>query len=66
MKVINVFFKFHKSSKDPLTLLAIEFFIDHGFKVSPYPILPAKCGIANATFKTFLLDQKFFCFCIMV
>ena len=54
MKVINVFFKFLKFSKDPLILLTIKFFIEHGFNVSPEPILPAKSGIANATFKTFL------------
>ena len=62
MKVINMFVKLLKSSKAPLT---IEFFIEHGFNMSPYPILPAKCGIANATFKIFLLDQKIFGFCIM-
>ena len=62
MKIINVFFK---QLKVPLTLLTIEFFIKLGFNVSSQPILPVKCGIANATFRTFLLNQKFFCFCIM-
>ena len=33
--------------------------------MSPKSILPAKCGIANANFKAFLFDQKFFCFCII-
>ena len=62
MKIINVFLKFLKV---PLTLLTFEFFIEHGFNVIPEPILLAKYAIANATFKTFLLDQKFFYFCIM-
>ena len=35
MKVINVFFKFLKASKAPLTLLIIELFIEHGLNVSP-------------------------------
>ena len=58
MKVNNVFFKFLKPSNGPLTLITIEFFTEHGFNVSPQPILLAKCVIANATFKTFLLEQK--------
>ena len=35
MKVINVFFKFLKAYKAPVTLLTIELCIEHGFNVSP-------------------------------
>ena len=35
MKVINVSFKFLKAYKAPVTLLTIEFCIEHGFNVSP-------------------------------
>ena len=35
MKVINMSFKFLKAYKAPVTLLTIEFCIEHGFNVSP-------------------------------
>ena len=65
MKVVNVFFKILNAYKASLTMFTIEVFIEHGFNMSPLPILPAKCGIENASFKTFLLDWKFLCFCII-